>query len=165
MLDEKQITADLINWITDFVEKPNPLLNNWAPCPYARQARIADKIAIVFVESTSIILTIEKNLTLLDSKDVIIFCFDHTKINVDETQELVRVHNQLLMDKDYVILEDHPDATEILNGVRMNFGKCGLLLVQRLSKLTTASEQLREKGYYDIWPKENYNDVVAWRQR
>ena len=69
------------------------------------------------------------------------------------------------MKKDVVILEDHPDAVETLNGVEMNFRKCGLLLVQKLSKLSTASDQLRENGYYDNWPKENYEDVVAWRQQ
>lgn len=165
MLDEQQITSDLIDWIKDFVEKPNPLLNNWAPCPYARQARITDKIAIIFVNHLKLASTVEKNLSLLEDKDVFIVCFDHTEISADEIGELVKTHNKLLMKKDVVILEDHPDAVETLNGVNMNFGKCGLLLVQRLSKLTTASEQLREKGYYDNWPKENYNDVVAWRQR
>ena len=30
----------------DFVEKPNPKLGNWAPCPYARAARINNQIAI-----------------------------------------------------------------------------------------------------------------------
>ena len=47
----------------------------------------------------------------------------------------------------------------------MNFGKCGLLLVQQLSKLSTPSDQLSEKGYYDDWPQENYADVVAWREQ
>ena len=149
----------------DFVEKPNPLLNNWAPCPYARQARIADKIAIIFSDHLKLTSTVEKNLPLLEDKDVFIVCFDHTAISADEIGELVNTHNKLLMKKDVVILEDHPDSIEMLNGVEMNFGKCGLLLVQKLSKLSTASDQLRDKGYYDNWPKENYDDVVAWRQQ
>jgi hypothetical protein len=33
-----QAKTDIEQWIVDFVEKPNPMLNNWAPCPYARQA-------------------------------------------------------------------------------------------------------------------------------
>ena len=166
MLDEKLIKQELIDWIVNFVEKPNPLLNNWAPCPYARQARITDKIAIVFADSpVRLICAVENNLNLLDDKDVFIVCFDHTAISADEIGELVKTHNKLLMKKDVVILEDHPDLVETLNGVEMNFGKCGLLLVQRLSKLSIASDQLREKGYYDNWPKENYLDVVAWRQQ
>ena len=165
MLNEEQIVQDLTDWMKDFVEKPNPLLNNWAPCPYARQARIADKISSVFADHLKLTSTVEKNLSLLEDKDVFIVCFDHTAISADEIEELVKTHNKLLMKKDVVVLEDHPDAIEMLNGVEMNFGKCGLLLVQKLSKLSTASDQLREKGYYDNWPKENYLDVVAWRQQ
>ena len=165
MLNEEQIVQDLADWMKDFVEKPNLLLNNWAPCPYARQARIADKIAIIFSDHLKLTSTVEKNLPLLEDKDVFIVCFDHTAISADEISELVKAHNRLLMKKDVVVLEDHPDSIEMLNGVEMNFGKCGLLLVQKLSKLSIASDQLREKGYYDNWPKENYLDVVAWRQQ
>jgi len=46
----------------------------------------------------------------------------------------------------------------------MNFGKCSLILVQRLSKLTEASNILKEKGYYDNWSQENLDDVVIWRK-
>jgi len=165
VLDKQQITSDLIEWMQDFVEKPNPLLNDWAPCPYARQARINKAIEIVFSEPLSLVLNVERSLPLLEDKDVVIVCFDHTLIDANTIEELVRVHNSLLMTRDYVILEDHPDNTEMLNGVRMNFGKCGLLLVQRLSKLSTASKQLKEKGYYNTWPEENYADVVAWREQ
>jgi len=45
----------------------------------------------------------------------------------------------------------------------MNFGKCGLMILQRLSKLNTAADQLREKGYYDTWSKKNLDEVVNWR--
>jgi hypothetical protein len=47
----------------------------------------------------------------------------------------------------------------------MNFGKCGLLLIQKLSKLNAASEQLKQKGYYDNWPAESLDSVVSWRHR
>ena len=53
------------------------------------------------------------------------------------------------MNKDIVALEDHPNDPEILNGEAMNFGKCSLVLVQRLSKLNTASTILKKQGYYD----------------
>ena len=164
-MDQEYIKEQLESWMQDFVEKPNPLLNNWAPCPYARQARINKAVEIVFSEPLSLVLNVERSLHLLEDKDVVIVCFDHTLIDANTIEELVRVHNTVLMSRDYVILEDHPDKAEILNGVRMNFGKCGLLLVQRLSKLSTASGQLKEKGYYDTWPEENYADVVAWREQ
>ncbi len=36
----------ILKWMQDFVEQPNPKLGNWAPCPYARSARINNQITI-----------------------------------------------------------------------------------------------------------------------
>ena len=65
----------------------------------------------------------------------------------------------------YVILEDHPLSPEYINGVNMNFGSCGLLLMQKLDKLNSASDQLRDKGYYKHWSKEDLDSVVTWRNK
>ena len=35
----------MLQWISDFVSKPNPLLNNFPPCPFAKQAVLEKKIA------------------------------------------------------------------------------------------------------------------------
>lgn len=94
---------------------------------------------------------------------MIIICFDHNQIESTAVEQLVSELNQILMPRDYVVLEDHPDRIESLNTVSMNFGKCGLLLVQKLSKLNAASEQLKQKGYYDNWPTESLDYVVSWR--
>jgi hypothetical protein len=67
------------------------------------------------------------------------------------------------MPTDYVILEDHPAAPEYVNGIKMNFGLCGLLVIQKLSKLNNASDKLREQGYYDHWDQKALNEVVTWR--
>lgn len=162
-MDRELILKQLTEWMTDFVEKPNPLLNNWAPCPYARQARITNSIEVIFSDANNLIFSVERNLSLLENKEVLVVCFNHKDITVDSLEHLIETHNKVLMPRDYVILEDHPDDVELINGVNMNFGKCGLLLVQRLSKLTTASDQLKEKGYYFTWSDDNLADVVNWR--
>ena len=62
-----------------------------------------------------------------------------------------------------ITLEDHPHDEEIINGAKMNFGKCILVLVQRLSAINEASNILKDRGYYANWSVENLNDVVSWR--
>jgi hypothetical protein len=47
----------------------------------------------------------------------------------------------------------------------MNFGKCGLLIIQKLDKLNNASDQLREKGYYTHWSQKDLDSVVSWRTK
>jgi hypothetical protein len=164
-MNREYIMLELISWLVNFVEKPNPLLGDWAPCPYARQARINNLLEIVFADSNKLTDAVDQALPLLATKDVVIICFDHNQINADKVEILVGDLNRKLMPTDYVILEDHPDRIELLNGVSMNFGKCGLLLLQKLSKLTVASDQLKQKGYYDLWSAESLDYVVSWRHQ
>ena len=162
----EEIEQKLTDWMVDFVEQPHPGLGHWAPCPYARQARITNKIEIVHSDHDCLIATVEQMLHKLEQKEVVVVCFDHTKISAPELEKLIKVYNQqVLMARNYVILEDHPDAVELVNGVHMNFGHCGLLVIQKLDKLTTASEQLKSKGYYDTWSQSELDQVVTWRSQ
>ena len=40
MLDLDTVTYDIEQWMATFVEVPHPALGGWAPCPYARRARL-----------------------------------------------------------------------------------------------------------------------------
>jgi len=174
-MDNKKIKSELTTWMKTFVEKPHPLLGNWAPCPYARKARVDNKIVIEFADTKYLESSILDNIFHLEdsvagewvqfeSKDVVIIAFNHIEITVDELSEFVEYMNDRLIEKDIIILEDHPDAeADKVNEVIMNFGKCGLLLIQRLSKLNEASRQLKAKGYYDHWDEDALNYVVNWR--
>jgi len=162
-MDEQDIRQQLNQWLIDFVEKPNPLLNNWPPCPYARQARLNNKITIKFCEVFEFMDIIRESMYALEEKDVVVICFNHNHIDPVSLQEFVAGTNKTLMPVNYVILEDHPNSPEFVNGVKMNFGHCGLLILQKLDKLNTAADHLKEKGYYDTWPKENLDEVVTWR--
>ena len=158
-MDEQSIKLKLNQWLVDFVEKPNSLLNNWSPCPYARQARVADQIHVVFDSP----LEIAQYISKLDTHDVVVLCFDHTKFSASQIELFAKHINSILIWRDYVVLEDHPDSEEFINGAKMNFGECGLMILQRLSKLNTAADQLRDKGYYDTWSEDNLDQVVNWR--
>ena len=161
----EQIKTDILAWIENFVEKSNTNLSNWSPCPYARQARINNSISIKFSEIFEFDDVIRESLEALENKEVVVVCFDHLTIDPISLQEYVKNKNITLLPINYVILEDHPDSPEYINGVCMNFGKCGLLLIQKLDKLNKASDQLREKGYYNHWTFDNLNDVVNWRYK
>jgi len=165
-MNSQDLEQKLTDWMVNFVEKSHPSLGQWAPCPYARQARMTNKIEIVHSDHNRLIATVEQQLPKLEHKEVVVICFDHTKISAQELEKLIKVYNQqVLMTRNYVILEDHPDAVELVNGVHMNFGHCGLLIIQRLDKLTTASEQLKSKGYYNTWNQSELDQVVTWRSQ
>jgi hypothetical protein len=151
--------------MTDFIEVPNPKLGDWAPCPFARQARVNNNISIKFADIMELTPMIRESLDILESKEVVVVCFDHRLINPVELQAYVEGMNKTLLTMNFVILEDHPDSPEYINGVKMNFGLCGLLVIQKLDKLNKASDQLREKGYYNNWSQQDLDSVVSWRYK
>jgi hypothetical protein len=163
MLDQNDIKEKLINWIINFLEVPNQQLNDWAPCPFARQARVKNNISYKFCTVAEFTYVLAESIYILEQKDVVVICFDHTHIDPLTLQKWVEDKNKMLNPAGYVVLEDHPDSLELVNGVKMNFGHCGLLLMQKLDKLNIASEQLRNKGYYDVWSKDELDSVVSWR--
>lgn len=158
-MDQDQIREKLTQWLINFVENPNPLLGNWAPCPYARQARLANKIHVVFDSP----LEIAGYVTFLDDYDVVVLCFNPADYSANQVELFTKHINSVLLWQDYVVLEDHPDAEELVAGVRMNFGECGLMVLQKLTKINQAADLLRAKGYYDGWSEENLAQVVDWR--
>lgn len=164
-MNQDEIIAKLTKWMVEFVEVPNSKLGDWAPCPYARQARINNNISIKFAEVSEFTDVIHASKETLENKEVVVVCFNHNNIDPVELQEYVTSMNKTLLPMNYVILEDHPNTPEYINGVCMNFGECGLLVIQKLDKITTASEQLREKSYYNYWNQKDLDDVVTWRHK
>lgn len=160
-MNRDEIRTKLIDWMINFVEVPNPELGDWAPCPYARQARIRDNISIRF--SDNLVEETHNCLKDLEDNEVVVICFDHNVVSAEDAAAIAEELNSQLMPNDFIILEDHPNIIESINGVRMNFEHCGLFIIQRMSKLKTASDQLKEKGYYESWSQSDIDFVVSWR--
>ena len=164
-MDFVLIKTQLIEWLTSFVEKPNPALNNWPPCPYARQARINNKILIVESSIKNLSAVVDESLAMFEQYDVAVVCFDHTLISGEYCRQLAQSLNDKLMPLNFVLLEDHPDLVEYVAGVKMNFGHCGLFVISPLDKLTAASNHIQTKGYYNAWSQSELDEVVTWRNK
>ena len=164
-MNQEYIKTKLCSWMTTFLEKPTPALGGWAPCPYARKARLDKKIEIIFAEADKLVASATAAIDILKTTEfeVVVVCFDHLLITPEQTAVTVSELNQVLMPANYVILEDHPQNKEYVAGVNMNFGVCGLMLIQTLTALNTASAKLKNTGYYDAWSASELEYVVNWR--
>jgi hypothetical protein len=159
MINQSTVEAALLKWMENFVEQPHPSLGGWSPCPYARQARLSNNISIIPGQSPY-----ADCLSLLDNEwqqEVIIFWY--SEINAEDFIRSVTQANKILLPKNIVALEDHPAIDEVVNGVKMNFEFCAIIVCQQLDKLTAASEQLKAKRYYDSWNSDELDNVVTWR--
>ncbi len=145
----------------EFVEVPHPGLGGWPPCPFARQARLSRNIDIrqgvdPFADCTSII-------DYDWSKEVVVFWYED--IDPGLFLDLVNRANSVLLEKDIVALDDHPETEELIAGVKMNFGLCPIIVLQKNSKLNQNADQLREKGYYHTWSQSDLDKIVTWRYK
>jgi hypothetical protein len=150
-MDTEQAKLDVMRWIQDFVERPNVLLNGWAPCPFARQARLKNQIDIRIGVDPYYDLknTVRHGMGQLD---VVVLVYDASAWSLPVFRNLWQQAEQdHLQSHDLYVLEDHPEETESVLGVTMNQGTYALLFVQHRGKLQDAARQLAAKGYYDDW--------------
>jgi len=163
MLDLEQATHDIERWIENFVEVPHPALGGWAPCPYARKARLDRDFEVRLGVDPFVDL---KNIAHTGiSKSVVIFVYESTAYSHEHFHtQLESANTEFLLSKDLLALEDHPMLTEIVNGVSMNQGTYALALVQRLSELDQKAKLLADKGFYDTWPEDYLQALFQHRQ-
>ena len=146
----------LNQWIVDFLDKPEPLLNNLSPCPYARSAKI------LFVETTDYAQSVNQCVDTWNNKyDVV--CFVCGEVDPEKFALDVRCLNDYCMPYGFVCLEDHKDIPEPLYHLDFRNGRYNIILVQKLEKINDASKKLMTAGYYKNWTTNLYNNVVAWR--
>jgi hypothetical protein len=160
MLTQDTVESTLLKWMEEFVEVPHPGLGDWPPCPFARQARLSKNIDIR--QGTDPYADCMELLYYDWDKEVVIFWYNHIDADLF-VNDVVRANNTLLA-KDIVALEDHPETDEIIAGVKMNFGLCPIIVLQKNSKLNVAADKLKEKGYYHTWTQADVDKIVTWRR-
>ena len=154
MLNLEIVKQDIEKWIVDFVEVPHPALGGWAPCPYARKARL-DRDFDVRLGLAPIHDLVQTSRKGLEGKSVVIFAYDPVETSFEELSYAVSVCNkEFLLPTDLLALEDHPADPEVVNGIAMNQGTYALALVQNLSDLNEKARLVAKAGFYDSWPEE-----------
>jgi hypothetical protein len=159
MLNLDTVQADIESWIVNFVEVPHPALGGWAPCPYARKARL-DRDFEVRLGLAPLHDLIKISKHGLGGKSVVIIVYDPSVHNYEDFSSALDIANkEFLLPNNLLALEDHPADPEIVNGVVMNQGTYALALVQSLSDLNEKAQLVAKKGFYDTWPNE-YLEVL-----
>ena len=154
MLNLETVKQDIERWIVEFVEVPHPALSGWAPCPYARKARL-DRDFDVRLGLAPLHDLIKISKTGIEGKGVVVIAYDPRHHTHKEFSLALDIANrEFLLPNDLLALEDHPDDLEIVNGIAMNQGTYALALVQSVSDLNKKSQLVAQKGFYDTWPEE-----------
>lgn len=169
------ITEELLAWSENFLEKPNKELGGWAVCPYAKAARLKDKVKIVEVDHRKDFLyTVSKEARTIkeQKKQLIIVACDDLNLTCDELDCYVEGLNYAFVYNDVYLMPFHPDdgdgeavdfLTEHETNVEADY-EFYMVLIQPYNELESASKLLHKKGYYDKWDKNYYRDTVIKRQ-
>jgi hypothetical protein len=162
-MNADQARQEVLNWITGFVEKPNPLLMGWAPCPYARAARVRGEVDIRIgtVPAEDLMTFVDQGM---GTYQVVALIYDVQTWDLDQFRASWRSQIDLLQPQDLYVLEDHPAEPEVVQGVTMNQGTYALLFVQLRSKLEQAAQQLSSQGYYHGWPQDYLEGLFDGRK-
>jgi hypothetical protein len=164
VLDIQTVTADILAWSETFVEVPHPDLGGWAPCPYARRARL-DQDFDVGLGLAPIHDMIKISRRGLSGKSVIIFAYDPSDVSPAQLNRAVDICNrEFLLPNNLLALGDHPNDPEVVNGVVMNNGTYALILLQSLTDLDEKAQLIAGKGFYDTWPDEYLELLFKNRQ-
>jgi hypothetical protein len=163
MLDLDQVQYDIERWMATFIEVPHPALGGWAPCPYARRARL-DRDFEVRIGRNPFEDLIAISYSALPCS-VVIFAYDTKFHPYDKFHaEIEFANTNHLVPKDMIALEDHPADPEIVNGVSMNQGTYALALVQNLTDLNQKALGIAQKDFYATWPENYLQSLFAHRQ-
>ena len=163
MLDITQVQLDIEQWIENFVEVPHPALGGWAPCPYARKARLDRDFEVRVGVNPYFDLKVVSQTGI--TKSVVIFVYESTAYTAKQFHVMIESANrEFLLSKDLLALEDHPDLAEIVNGILMNQGTYALALVQNLTDLNEKAKLMARKGFYDTWPEAYLQELFQHRQ-
>ena len=163
-MDLETVKHDIEQWIVNFVEVPHPALGGWAPCPYARSARMKKSYEVYIGVDPYFDLKNRARWGMGD-REVIIYAYDPVEWPYELFSESLRSANQdHLLRNDILALEDHPSDVEMVNGVCMNQGTYALALVQSLSDLNAKAQTMSEKGFYHGWPEEYLQGLFEHRK-
>jgi hypothetical protein len=164
MLNLATVQADIESWIVNFVEVPHPALGGWAPCPYARKARLDKDYTIrVGVNPYFDLLNVARDG--LGGRSVLILAYNPDEFFYAQFSSDIKAANEeVLLRNDLLALEDHPGDPEIVNGISMNQGTYALVLIQSLSDLNQKAKIIAAKGFYESWSEEYLTSLFQHRE-
>ena len=161
----KAFRCNIQDWIYARLSRPSNSFAGLPPCPYAKKAWVDGAVKTHYLNetfplTTSIPAEIE-NYTYHWPKntEVVVLGFDPTCITSEELSTICDNAKPMLDKRGYTALEDHPHEYEEVDGVWLNNGQYGLVLLQETDKLTQARAWLERKNYYQNWSEDYKADV------
>jgi|TARA_R100001509_G_scaffold720_1_gene727 hypothetical protein len=177
---EEDVKQDVRKWSELYLEVPNKHLGGMPACPFAKKTWKDNKV-LVGVKGKHKWYKTQLNLYLKNidwnKHELLIFCDPYFNYGIEDLQNAIDEYNKEYNKKDVFFMGFHPhnpaneEEQEFLvtpNGEHPMVEKSidySMMLAQKFSQLQEASDRLHKSGYYKLWPRGYYQDVVVSRAK
>ena len=177
---EEEIKQDVRKWSEHFLEVPNKHLGGMPACPFARKTWNDNKVLEEVKRKQKWYKTeLNQHLRQLNFEvhEILIFCDPYYSYTPDGFQDIVDAYNEWYNKKDIYFMGFHPHNPANEEEQEFLVTPTGempivesdlmysMMLAQKFSLLQEASDKLHKSGYYKLWPRGYYQDVVVSRQK
>jgi hypothetical protein len=167
------IEEDLRSWSREVLEVPNKSLNGLPACPYAREAWKQNKVRVVETDHIGVETILQANKFNNNQYELVVvasykfptpYQFTDFIGFLNDTYSWCDLHimgfhpEYGAEEADLDFLYDHDWASSIEEEYAMMF-------IQSLSQVDDASLKLEKLGYYNVYPKEEYEALVLERRQ
>ncbi len=162
-----EIVSHMIQYLESVLEKPHSIFGGLPICPFAKRARLQNKIlyqvlplrAVELAFNAELMHLIEEFYTKDCHEVMLVISPDVAALSVNQVAQLVANLNERLAPLKLVVFGGHPADDFNVQGVRTRQEPYINLTVQPIKGLRVASRQLKETNYYQNWSLENLQHV------
>ena len=162
-----EIVSHMIQYLESVLEKPHSIFGGLPICPFAKRARLQNKIlyqvlplrAVEPALNAELMHAIEEFYTRNCYDVMLVISPDVTALSVNQVAQLVANLNERLAPLKLVVFGGHPADDFNIQGVRTRQEPYINLTVQPIERLRAASKQLEETKYYQNWSLENLQHI------
>jgi hypothetical protein len=167
-----RIEQDIRTWSAQVLEVPNPHLKGLPACPYARKAWKEDKVLVLETDDVGSLADQYCQSFNDHNKDLIIVATFNIP-DIDDFNEYIEEYLNVKYPELHC-MGFHPDygaeeaeldfllENDWDSEVEENY--C-MIFIQDLKQVVEASDKLIPLGYYDVYPKDEYEALVTQRKR
>jgi hypothetical protein len=159
--DHAEIVREVCQYVIDFVEQPQPKLGNLPVCPFARKARLENRIQYEVLELTREGVLAQVPLFTAKPELHLMICVHPSRDGVSsaEVYRLVDVLNEVLPAMNLSALGGHPEDPFNIDGLYTRREPYPNVQLLRLDVGERAHQSLKNSGYYDRWSESNLRGV------
>ena len=152
---------EVSQYVIDFVEQPQPKLANLPVCPFARNARLENRIQYEVLELTREGVLAQIPLFTAKPELHLMICIHPSRTGVSsaEVYQLVEVLNDVLPAVNLSALGGHPEDPFNIDGLYTRREPYPNIQLLRLDVGERAHQSLKNSGYYDRWSESNLRGV------